>query len=86
MTKSKIAEAAGFNISWMEHLLELKLYKRNSKTGKFNEIYITQLVRNYRSHEAILKIPNELFYEGQLKAKSSPGRGNLYFVPVAQII
>lgn len=27
---------------------------------------VTKLVRNYRSHEAILRLPNELFYDGDL--------------------
>lgn len=52
----------------MEHLLEKKLYKRNIATGKFNQNYITQLVKNYRCHSTILRKPSELFYGGVLEA------------------
>lgn len=52
----------------MEHLLEKKLYKRDITTGRLNQNYITQLVKNYRCHPAILRKPSELFYDGVLKA------------------
>ncbi|KAG1680367.1 hypothetical protein FOA52_015458 [Chlamydomonas sp. UWO 241] len=32
----------------------------------YNTAYVTKLVNNYRSHPAILKVPNELFYDGEL--------------------
>lgn len=50
----------------------MPLYKRHEVTGRFDKTYITQLVQNYRSHPAILKVPNELFYENQLKAMMLP--------------
>lgn len=62
-----------FNKSFMEHLLAKKLYKRNSETKKFNQNYITQLVKNYRCHSTILRKPSELFYENLLEAKASEG-------------
>jgi superfamily I DNA and/or RNA helicase len=31
---------------------------------------ITKLIQNYRSHEDILRIPNELFYNGDLVASA----------------
>lgn len=43
------------------------LYKRDEKTHKFNENYVTQLTKNYRSHEILLKMSNELFYENTLE-------------------
>lgn len=55
----------------MEHLLEKKLYKRNIATGKFNQNYITQLVKNYRCHSTILRKPSELFYGGVLEAAAA---------------
>lgn len=57
----------------MEHLIERRLYQRNPITGGYNQQYITQLVKNYRSHPAILHIPNILFYENQLQAKAPTG-------------
>lgn len=62
-----------FNTSLMEHLLTKKVYQRNVETGKFNSNVMTQLVKNYRSHPAILHIPNELFYEGKLEPKAREG-------------
>jgi len=35
--------------------------------GKFNSKVLTKLVANFRSHPDILKVPNELFYESELK-------------------
>jgi helicase MOV-10 len=40
------------------------LYQR--KDDKFNPLVLTKLVANFRSHPAILKVPNELFYESDL--------------------
>lgn len=73
MTKSEQAKELGFRTSFLEHLCERKLYKRHPKSKKFNENYITQLVRNYRSHPSILKLPNELFYDNTLMAVASDG-------------
>lgn len=67
VTRSHRAKQLGFNTSWLEHLCNTKLYSRNSQSGTFNAAYITQLVKNYRSHPQILCIPNELFYENKLE-------------------
>lgn len=74
VTKSKHAELLNFNKSFMENLLEKRLYQRNRKTKKFNQNFITQLVQNYRSHAHILLKPSELFYEGVLKARAPEGK------------
>jgi len=42
----------------------VELYQR--KNNKFNPLVLTKLVANFRSHPAILKVPNELFYESDL--------------------
>lgn len=34
--------------------------------NKYNSRYIIKLIRNYRSKEAILHVPNELFYDNEL--------------------
>ena len=50
----------------LERLMNrVKIYQRG-EDGKYNRNFITKLVKNYRSHEAILRIPNELFYENEL--------------------
>lgn len=57
---SKDAETYGLGTSYLERLFDNKLY------GSGDENYITKLVRNYRSHPAILHLPSELFYGGEL--------------------
>lgn len=73
VTKSRNASKLGFSTSLMEHLFNRPLYMRNPMTDRFNPKYITQLVKNYRSHPAILHIPNVLFYDNKLEAKASAG-------------
>lgn len=74
VTKSEQAKELGFRTSFLEHLCERKRYQRDKNTKQFNDTYITQLVRNYRSHPSILKLPNELFYNNTLKAMASDGK------------
>ncbi|AQL09697.1 putative RNA helicase SDE3 [Zea mays] len=57
------AERCGLGTSYLERLLTgFEQYQ----TGNAN--YVTKLVRNYRCHPAILELPSELFYEGELIA------------------
>lgn len=72
VTISQSAAKLGYGTSFLEQLFEFVLYKRDAITGKFNSKYITQLVKNYRSHPVILQVPNQLFYEGALKAEVRP--------------
>lgn len=73
VAKSDWSIKLGSKTSWFEQLFNSAMYERHTETLKFNQTYITQLVRNYRSHRAILKIPNELFYENSLEAIATPG-------------
>lgn len=73
VTKSRYAIKLGFKMSFMEHLFNRRLYQRDPETGDFNQKYITQLVKNYRSHSVILHIPNDLFYENKLQVEASSG-------------
>ncbi|NXD77706.1 SDE3 helicase, partial [Halcyon senegalensis] len=47
-------------------MLHNALYKKSSEG--YNPQFVTKLLWNYRSHETILRIPNELFYDSELKA------------------
>lgn len=68
--------------SFLERLCELPLYSRypeDEKTPKeivgnnyHNPEFVTKLTRNYRSHPAILRLPNELFYHGDLLESADP--------------
>lgn len=80
VTKSKDAIDLGYKKSWMEYLMEnKKCYMRDPVTEQFNPNFITVLAKNYRSHPAILCIPNKLFYSGILEAKGKIGNLNFHY-------
>lgn len=79
VTKSTIAAKMGFSTSFMERLFTKPLYQRHPLTGRFNPKYITQLVKNYRSHPDILHIPNVLFYHDTLEA-AAPNETTDWFI------
>jgi len=64
--RSQIAKDFGLEKSLLERLCGCDPYQRRSN-GSYDGNVMTKLVRNYRSHEAILKLPNERFYDGDLK-------------------
>ena len=57
-------------------MTENPLYARNeADENDKGEIYdsrvLTKLIRNYRSHPAILKLPNEMFYDNELQVHAN---------------
>ncbi|NXJ88725.1 SDE3 helicase, partial [Corythaixoides concolor] len=70
--RSPLAIEHGLGTSLLERLmLHNPLYKKSS--GGYDPQFVTKLLWNYRSHQAILRIPNELFYDSELKACESNG-------------
>lgn len=70
--RSPIATKFGLGKSFLERLSSLPLYNlcqvgRND-ISQFNKAVATKLIRNYRSHPAILDLPSRLFYDGELIA------------------
>ncbi|XP_010126303.1 PREDICTED: putative helicase Mov10l1, partial [Chlamydotis macqueenii] len=69
--KSKIALTFGLNISLLERLTSREMYLRDedafSACGAYNPLLITKLVKNYRSHAALLALPSKLFYHKELE-------------------
>ncbi|GLV35616.1 armitage [Carabus blaptoides fortunei] len=64
---SKLAESYGFGTSMLERLMEnCDVYKKNNETGKYNPTMVTKLLKNFRSHPDILKIPDRMFYDNEL--------------------
>ncbi|XP_044287987.1 helicase MOV-10 [Varanus komodoensis] len=64
--RSPLAIEHGLGLSLLERLMQQNsLYQK--KDGSYNSTFITKLLRNYRSHAAILKFPNEKFYDGELQ-------------------
>lgn len=43
------------------------LYQKDPGTHAYNNQHITKLLNNYRSHRAIMKVPNECFYDNELR-------------------
>lgn len=72
--RNRRSSALGYATSYIDRLMNCELYKVDVNSGKFNQKYIVQLVKNYRSHNAILRVPNELFYSGKLVAKANKGK------------
>ncbi|KAJ7331778.1 hypothetical protein JRQ81_013958 [Phrynocephalus forsythii] len=69
--RSPLAIEHGLGLSLLERLMkENPLYQK--KEGHYNPQFITKLLRNYRSHGAILKYPNETFYDGELEEHADP--------------
>lgn len=72
-TRSNLAREMGFSKSLIEELCETFLYSRNEETGQLNNMFITQLMKNYRSHPDIVRIENELFYKNAMQPLAEEG-------------
>ncbi|KAG7252079.1 hypothetical protein CRUP_036146, partial [Coryphaenoides rupestris] len=64
VVKSKLGKAFGLGTSMLERLMAHPLYCREE--AGYNPMMITKLLYNYRSHEALLRLPSRLFYHGEL--------------------
>ncbi|KAJ3565235.1 hypothetical protein NP233_g7766 [Leucocoprinus birnbaumii] len=63
IVRSGIASKLGLELSYLERLMELPSCDLRTCSGKS----IVKLVKNYHSHNATLKYPNESFYEDDLQ-------------------
>jgi helicase MOV-10 len=62
---SGLCQKFGMSMSYMERLTLREAYGRAD--GNYPPALLTKLVRNYRSHPEIIKLPNELFYDNELE-------------------
>ncbi|XP_032898205.1 helicase MOV-10 isoform X3 [Amblyraja radiata] len=78
--RSPIAINHGLDLSLLERLMNGRnaLYRKNPDDGSYDQKFVTKLLRNYRSHPQILKIPNELFYDMELENHQDPLISNSY--------
>ncbi|KAK9970577.1 hypothetical protein ABG768_026510 [Culter alburnus] len=75
--RSPLAINYGLDVSLLERLMtQNDLYKKDDV--EFDKRYVTKLLLNYRSHPSILEVPNELFYDGELKACANEISSNQY--------
>ncbi|XP_051996519.1 putative helicase mov-10-B.1 [Xyrauchen texanus] len=67
--RSPLAQLHGLGQSLLERLMTQNALYQKLQDGdpRYDSRFVTKLLRNYRSHPAILKIPNELFYENELQ-------------------
>jgi hypothetical protein len=72
--RSPLAEKFGLGMSLIERLLQRAAYSREK--GTYNRLFVTKLIRNYRSHPAILKVPNTLFYDNDLLPFADPTKSH----------
>lgn len=63
------SERYGFNISMMERVMQLEMYKFGD--GGYDPHFIVQLTDNFRSHHSILRYSNNQFYNSILNAKQT---------------
>jgi len=56
----------GLGISLLERLMNSGMYSQGEEG--YDHRCITKLVRNFRSHEKLLRLPAQLFYNGELEA------------------
>ncbi|CAM4612218.1 unnamed protein product [Lepidochelys kempii] len=64
--RSPLAIEHGLEVSLLERLmLHNSLYQKGAKS--YDPQFVTKLLRNYRSHAALLQIPNQQFYDGELQ-------------------
>ena len=67
---SRLASQFGLETSLLERLMKMDLYSKG-RAG-YEGRCITKLVRNFRSHPALLSIPSRLFYGGELLPCADP--------------
>ncbi|XP_061656428.1 putative helicase mov-10-B.1 isoform X2 [Syngnathoides biaculeatus] len=75
---SPLALKYGLGVSLLERLMSNSSSSVYCKDGAFNDLFVTKLLRNFRSHPAILKVPNELFYDGELQACADEKKRNRF--------
>lgn len=71
VARSQTASDCGLKQSYMGRLIKKPCYAANANK-KYDERFTIQLTKNYRSHWAILKMPNELYYNNSLEYCASP--------------
>ncbi|KAG8853053.1 hypothetical protein FRB96_008431 [Tulasnella sp. 330] len=63
IVRSPIAQKLGLGTSWLDRLMSLPAYEPTEYRG----VTVVKLIKNWRSHPAILKFPNQEFYKGELE-------------------
>ncbi|PPQ91576.1 LOW QUALITY PROTEIN: hypothetical protein CVT25_012644 [Psilocybe cyanescens] len=94
IVRSAIARDLGLEKSYLERLMDSEPYDLKNSYGKSGSVAVFQipimsaywtfspsvvkLVKNFRSHDAILKFPNQTFYENELQQCAQSSVINAY--------
>jgi helicase MOV-10 len=63
---STVCAKFGMALSYMERLTQRDAYARSDTDHQYPPHLLTKLIHNYRSHPAIMKLSNEMFYDNEL--------------------
>lgn len=66
--RNRLCLSYNLGVSLLERLITMPPYQRS---GQANTHMTTKLLRNFRSHPDILKVPNEMFYSSELQASAN---------------
>ncbi len=70
VTRSEEATQGGLGVSLMERLMTEHNRYQPDKHKKRDPRFITKLRKNFRSHQDLLSLPSQLFYDNELEACS----------------
>lgn len=65
--RSRLCLSYNLGVSLLERLIKMPPYQQSDQA---NMHMTTKLLRNFRSHPDILKVPNEMFYSSELQASA----------------
>lgn len=65
--RSRLAQRFHLDVSLLERLMDCEVYQREAN-GHYSPTRLTKLLKNFRSHNDIIEVPNRLFYDHELKA------------------
>ncbi|KAG9001269.1 hypothetical protein FRB93_012196 [Tulasnella sp. JGI-2019a] len=66
--RSGVGKSLGFGVSFLERVMQRDIYQEERWRG----VTVVKLVKNFRSHAAILEFPNSEFYGGKLEVCGNP--------------
>ncbi|KAG8972234.1 hypothetical protein FRB90_010274, partial [Tulasnella sp. 427] len=66
--RSPVARRLGLDVSYLDRLMAAEMYKGVDSRG----ITYVKLIKNWRSHPAIIEFPNDQFYDGELEPHADP--------------
>ncbi|KAG8913407.1 hypothetical protein FRC01_004558, partial [Tulasnella sp. 417] len=71
--RSPVARRLGLDISYLDRIMSMNMYKTAENRG----VTYVKLVKNWRSHQAIVDFPNQEFYDGELEPCADPAVSGL---------